>query len=53
MAVREKEIKAAEALEAEAKIIIIEAMEELGLNPADFGLQDEKWWDKALQKEDE
>lgn len=51
-AVREKEIKAAEAAEAEAKIIIIEAMEELGLNPADFGLQSEKWWDKALQKED-
>lgn len=52
MKVREKEIADAEAAEAEAKLIIIEAMEELGLNPADFGLQDEKWWDKALQKED-
>ncbi len=52
MAVREKEIKNAEALEAEAKIIFIEIMEELGLNPADLGLEDEKWWDTALKKED-
>lgn len=54
MSVREKEIKTAEALEAEAKIIFVEALEERGLNPADFGLQDEKWWEKAVaKKEDE
>jgi len=54
LAVREKEIKTAEALEAEAKIIFIEVMEELGLNPADFGLENEKWWEKAVaKKEDE
>ena len=51
MQVREGEIKKAEAEQAEAKLILSEALQEMGLTLADLGLENEKQWDYLLKED--
>ena len=50
--VRKEQIKKAEAEQAEAKLILSEALQEMGLTLADLGLENEQQWDYLLKKED-